>query len=129
MAYSMDLRQRVVAAYKKEKNYAKVGRDFSVAAGTVRNWVEDIEPCAVETRGRPPALDEDDLQRLEQLALRHLDASEVELAAMLAPEGQKPLHRSIINRALHKMDMSVKKRRGAPASKTEKTSRTREESG
>ena len=109
MAYSMDLRQRVVAAYKKEKNYAKVGRDFSVAAGTVRNWVEDIEPCAVETRGRPPALDED--------------------AAMLAPEGQKPLHRSIINRALHKMDMSVKKRRGAPASKTEKTSRTREESG
>ncbi len=129
MAYSMDLRKRVVAAYEKEQNYAKIGRDFSVSAGTVRNWVEDIEPCAVETRGRPPALNEGDLRRLEQLALRHCDASEVELAAMLAPQGQEPLHRSIINRALHKLDLSVKKRRGARASRTEKTSKTPEESG
>lgn len=129
MAYSMDLRLRVVAAYEKEQNYSKVARTFSVSAKTVKNWVENIEPCAVETRGRPPALDEDDLKRLEQLALRHPDASEVELAAMLAPSGQMPLHRSIINRALRKMDLSVKKRRGARASSSEKTSKTREGNG
>ena len=129
MAYSMDLRLRVVAAYEKEQNYSKVARTFSVSAKTVRNWVENIEPCAVETRGRPPALNEDDLKRLEQLALRHLDASEVELAAMLAPQGETPLHRSIIHRALHKMGLTRKKRRGARVSSRAKTSKMHEENG
>lgn len=132
MTLSMDLKKRALEAYRNgEGSQTQIARRFKIAQSTLHRWLHqpDTPEDKPETRGRPPALSPQDLDRLADLARRHHSASERELAVMLAGPDQQPLHRSIIGRALRKMGLTRKKRRGAPLSATEKTSKTPEESG
>lgn len=132
MTISQDLKQRALDAYhNQDGSQAEIAKRFRIARSTLQRWL--AEPAQAvkkeETRGRKPALDEDNLQRLEQLAMLHHSATETELAAMLAAPGEAPLHRTIIGRALRKLGLTRKKRRGALASKTAQMFKRNESSG
>lgn len=126
MAYSFDLRSRVLQAWNQKEGTKKaLAIRFKISSKTVQRWTNQTEPTAPreETRGRPPALDAQALERLRLLDEQHPDATQVELAQMLAGPDQEPLHRSIIGRALKKMGRTRKKKLGPPQKESVKTSR------
>lgn len=140
MTISNDLKQRVLKAYREQPkpNRAAIARRFDVSPNSIKNWLQEElsdQPPRPETRGRPPALSPQALAQLQRLVQQDSSATEPELAAALADCGLastddgSPLHRSIIGRALRSMGLTRKKRHGEPVSKTEKTSKTNEESG
>ena len=70
MAYSMDLRKRVVAAVEAGQAIAAVARRFSVARATVRDWRDraqrgDLSAGTPGPQG-PTKLTEADVERIRQ---------------------------------------------------------------
>ena len=70
MAYSMDLRKRVVAAVEAGQSIAAVARRFSVARATVRDWRDraqrgDLSAGTPGPQG-PTKLTEADVERIRQ---------------------------------------------------------------
>jgi transposase len=131
MTISHDLRQRVLDAYhNKEGSQLAIAKRFKIARATLQSWLkEQPETLRIETRGRPSILSEQDFERLRQLVALHPDATYIELAQLLALPGQEPCNRSVIYRALTRLNLTRKKRLGGPASKVAKTSKTQEKSG
>lgn len=129
MTLSWDLRKRVLQAWEQgEGTKTAIAARFKVSRTTVRRWINEgaHPPERPETRGRPAALDAEAFERLRRLDEKHPDATQTELAEMLAAPDEQPLHRSIIGRALQKMGRTRKKRRGRPPSESARTSSARE---
>lgn len=131
MTLSHDIRQRALDAYRnKEGSQLAIAKRFKIARATLQNWLkEKPETPFIETRGRPSILSEQDLERLRELVDQHPDATYSELAESLALPGQEPCNRSVIYRALIRLNLTRKKRLGGPASKVAKTSKKQERSG
>ena len=51
MAYSTDLRKRVLTFIAKGGSKAEASRTFSVSRRTIYNWLEDVDPFAYEKPG------------------------------------------------------------------------------
>ena len=118
-AYSMDLRQRVVAACDtRDGTRAQIAARFSVSV----SWIRDLLRRRRQTGsiapkphggGRPPAFDAEAAERLRAAVRDDDDATLAELAEA-AGVACVP---SAVHRALLRLGITRKKSRGAPPSR------------
>ena len=128
---SMDLRERLVAAYEaKEGSQAELGRRFSVSGRVVGKLVQQkkklgtLEP-QVHRRGRKPAISGDKLKALQKHVRDHPDASAEERRDAL---GLKCTVKTVYE-TLHRIGCSFKKSQRARRNKTEPTLPANEPTG
>ena len=112
---SVDLRRRVVEAYKqKEGSYRVLARRFSVAEKSIRRWVQreaatgSLAPSS-KRRGPLPKIDEAGRAAIRAMLEEQCDLTNVEIAEQLAERGIADTSSSGVSRALAKMGWSRKK--------------------
>ena len=122
--YSMDLRERVIAASDQGEPTKVVAQRFEVSPAWVRRLKQhrrergDIAPRnGGGSRGRPPKVDRD---RLAELVKQQPDATLAELRERLGVA----VTLWAICKALRGLKLSYKKSRPAPPSRTAPTSRS-----
>lgn len=127
-AYSMDLRQRVLADCDAGLEVRQVGVKYDVSESWIRRLRqrrrENNEVAPRVRKARPPqwlAIKE----QLLQLVAAKPDATLGELKKEL----QTPLSKNTLCRALQKLKLTIKKKSSAPPSKTGRTSRSGGSSG
>ena len=129
-AYSLDLRERVLAACDAGHGTKQVAEVFDVSPAWVRRLKQrrrelgTIEPLPPRY-GQPPKFTPEDLHRLADLVAEQPDATLAELKERL---GLDVTLKSICVR-LQQMKLRVKKKSSMPASKTGRTSRSFDASG
>jgi transposase len=122
-AYSMDLRERVVAACDEGGDTrAEIAERFSVSESWVRRLLQrrrETGSIAPKPRGggQPPAFDAEAGERLRQAVAADNDATLKELAAA----GGVACSTSAVDRALRRLGITRKKSRPVPPSKTDRT--------
>jgi transposase len=118
--YPMEFRVAVAAAYDECGSSIEVAELFGCSESWVRRLVQrreatggSLEPL---TPKRPDTrkLDEDDLARLRELIAQQPDLTLGELAAALGDKASVPT----VWRATQRLDLSLKKRRSTPPSRT-----------
>lgn len=111
MTYSMDLRERVVAAVNHGAPIAVVARRFNVSRPTVRDWRDRAKRQALApgTPGPkdPIKLTADDDQRMRDAIARRPGITLRELQAVVAT----PVAESTICRRLKRLGLTLKKSR------------------
>jgi transposase len=122
-AYSVDLRERVVAAVERGMPRSEVVATFAISLATLKRWLalkrdhHTLEPG--QSRGRPLSLNDDDLQALRDRLIATPDATlEQHLAWWNELHPERTVSRSTIDRAITKLDWTRKKRPSSPANKT-----------
>jgi transposase len=119
---SLDLRQRVVEAYKRGGlTYVQVAEQFSVGQASVSRWLRlERETGDVRRRprggGRQRLVGAEDEKVLEKLVLAHPDWTEDEYAKALSEALARPLKASTVGRAIRRLGYGVKKRPSLPTS-------------
>ena len=115
-AYSLDLRQRVVAAYEKGKgSIAEVAEQFNVGQTFVKKMLRQqreqgsVAPLA-HGGGRQPSLSEKEHRLLRQKVKERSDISLAELQEHLAPKAGLTVSLPTIHRSLRALGRSHKKR-------------------
>jgi transposase len=115
-AYSLDLRQRVVAAYEQGKgSLAEVAEQFNVGQTFVKKMLRQkretgsVAPLA-HGGGRQPSLSEKEHHLLRRKVKEQPDASLAELQERLATEAGVTVSLPTIHRSLHSSGLSRKKR-------------------
>jgi transposase len=122
-AYSLDLRQRVLAAVDEGKlNRLQISYLFRVSLSWIRRLVqrrrETGEIVARQQRHGPlPTFTEEHYQQLRDLVRSYPDATLAELAQRLG-EG---VGRNTVWRALKKLGLTLKKSRSGPANRIVRT--------
>ena len=123
MAYPMELRVAVAAAYDECESSTEVAELFGCSASWVRRLIQrreasggSLEPL---TPKRPDTrkLDDADLARLRELIARKPDMTLGELAAAMSHKASVPT----IWRATQALDLPLKKRLRTPVSRTGRT--------
>lgn len=109
MAYSMDLRRRVVEAVEAGEKIATVARRFSVAWPTVKDWRDrarrdELEPAKPGPKG-PIKLTEAD----DQLMRQEVEKDRGVTANALLPKLSVTVVESTVCRRLNKLGLVVKK--------------------
>jgi transposase len=123
-SYSLDLRQRIVDAYRKgDGSVRELAQRFVVAPNTVENYLRlERETGSVAPRphrgGPAPKLDEAGVQQVRTLLEEKNDQTLAELTEQLADRHQVRVSPSTVWRAVQGLGITRKKRRSAPASKT-----------
>lgn len=124
-AKSLDLRERVVAAYaNKEGSFAELGRRFMVGEATVNRWVTkhrktgSLKP--LPKGGSKPKLTEEHRAALAAWVTAECDLTLEELAAKLKAEFGVGVSITTVSRWLIRMDFTLKKspRSSKPAKRT-----------
>ena len=119
MAYSMDLRERVIADCDAGLGTKAVAQKYSVSRAWVRRLKQHRrERGDIETRvgtGRPAVIDADQLQTL---VAQQPDATLVELRDRLG----LAVTPQAVSKALRRLGFTFKKRRSARRSRTDPTS-------
>lgn len=121
VAYSQDLRDRVLAAYDRGLKTKYVADLFRVS----RSWARRVKQRrreSGETAPRPrggATIIKIDSARLADLVKQHPDATTKELHALLGADCGE----SAVGMALRRLGLSFKKRRSMPPNKTVRTSR------
>ena len=115
-AYSLDLRQRVVAAYEKGKSsIAEVAEQFNVGQTFVKKMLRQkreqgsVAPLA-HGGGRQPSLSEKEHRLLRQQVKEQPDISLAELQEHLAAKAQIVVSLPTIHRHLRSLRLSHKKK-------------------
>ncbi len=130
-AYSLDLRERVVAAAREEDlTRAEVAQRFGIGEATLYNWLRrwQDEGSLVPRRhggGRRPSLDEGGMQQLKMLVEEQNDRTLEEYRALLAEKTGGAMSTSALDRALTQLALPRKKRRFTPPSRSETMSSKR----
>jgi len=111
MAYSMDLRERVVAAVEAGASMGSVAKRFSVAHPTVRDWRDRARAGRLAAdkpgpRGAVKLTEADDRMMRQQVAARP-GITAKELMPMLGV----PVVESTVCRRLRKLGLRLKKSR------------------
>ena len=125
-AYSMDLRQRVLAAYDQGKKTAQIAEQFDVCPAWARRLKQRRRELGIigplpHNAGRKPKLDESARARLREFIAAHPDATLEEMRSGLKLE----VSIGCLWTTLDQMDLRFKKSRLAPASsRTGRTSRS-----
>ena len=125
---SMDLRQRIVAAYQAgEGTFDDLAARFHVGRATVNRLLGlkrrtgGLQP-APHGGGVPPKIGEADQERLRALVDERKDATAQELTDAYSARFGVQLGRSSMVRALKRAGVTVKKSRSAPRKSTGRTS-------
>lgn len=115
-AYSLDLRERVVAAYERGKgSIAEVAEQFNVGQTFVKKMLRQkreqgsVAPLA-HGGGRRPSLSDKEHRLLRQKVREQPDASLAELQDHLARKARVTVSRPTIHRSLRAAGLSHKKR-------------------
>lgn len=118
--YSMDLRIRVLEAYKrKEGSIRKLAKRFEVHWRTVANWLRRLDKeqsvgPRIQRHGPLPKLDEKGYETLGELWEKHPDATRQELAQELQNILGIELHVTGVGRALRRIRVTRKKKSASP---------------
>ena len=109
MAYSMDLRKRVVSSVGEEKSITWVSRRFRVARSTVRDWVArhhrgELAPGTPGPKGSVK-LTATDESMLRQAIATHPGMTAKQLMPLLGV----PVVESTVCRALKRLGLSLKR--------------------
>ena len=124
-AYSLDLRERAVAAAREEDlTRAEVAQRFGIGEATLYNWLRrwQDEGSLVPRGhggGRRPSLDEAGMRQLTILVEEQNDRTLEEYRALLVDKTGVEMSTSALDRALKKLTLPRKKRRCAPTSRSE----------
>jgi transposase len=120
---SLDLRERILASYDQEEgNREEIAQRYCVSLGLVKKLLQqrrrtgDIAPRHRHS-GRKPFIVPDHHRQLRMLLSRKPDLTLKELRAALQLNCTLPA----IHYVLEKLNLTYKKRRSAPASKTVRT--------
>jgi len=123
-AYSLDLRQRILAAVDEQTlTRPQIAQLFSVSTSWIRRLVQrrretgSIEPLRHRS-GPKPALNEENLQHLRELVREKSDATLEELRGRLAVR----VSVMTVCRALKQLRLPLKKSPSVPPSRTVRTS-------
>jgi transposase len=125
--YSIDLRQRIVDAYNNgEGSIRELAERFEVAPNTVQNYLTqlratgDLAPSP-HGGGMSRKIDETGEQALVTLLEEKNDQTLAELVEQMEQRQQVHVSVPTMSRTLHRMGITRKKGRWAPASKTART--------
>ena len=116
-AYSLDLRERVVAAAREEElTQAELAARFRVSTGTVSTWLRRVaETGSVAPKprggGRRASVDEPGAKLLTDLVRERNDRTLDELAALYHARTHVRLSRSALWRAVTRLGLGRKKSR------------------
>ena len=119
-AYSIEFRRKIIKAYEDESiSQRKLANRFGVAMSFVQKLLKqyretDSVAPKKRTQQTPPKLTESNLAVLRRLVEAQNDATLEELRGQLAAEINVLVSRSTIDRALKKLDLTLKKRRSTP---------------
>lgn len=122
MTYSMDLRERVVAAVHKGDPIAVIARRFNIARPTVRDWYRrslknQLPPDVPGPKG-PVKLTAADEALIRRMVKEQPGITLAELSKMLSV----PVVQSTVWRAMQRMKMSLKKKPSSRQNKHASTS-------
>ncbi len=125
--YSIDLRQRIVGAYRnREGSIRELAERFAVAPNTVQNYLIRARETgglapSPHGGGMPRKIDEAGENALVALLEEKSHQTLGELVERM--EHRRHVHVSVstMSRTLHRMEITRKKGRWAPASKTART--------
>ena len=127
---SVDLRERVVAAYKnKEGTTRELAERFCISSGTVSNWTRQAEERGtlepISPPGRPSFWQEAEQKALREQMKKTPDATLEQVAETLAPKFGRTFDKSVLSRQLAKLGLTRKKKTSTPASATPRNSKPR----
>ncbi len=128
--YGMDLRCRVVAAYRRgEGSVRELAEQFELAPNTVQRWVAREQTTGSATPrphggGASARLTRQRLAVLWRLVAEDSDATLSTLTARLARATHCHVHPSTISRALARLGVTQKKKRSTRLSAIARTSNT-----
>jgi transposase len=116
MALSIDLRERVAAAYEAGNgSYEEIAEDFGVAICSVRRWVDLLrETGSVKKRSAPgaaPRIKDCQLVELAQIVEEKPDRSLNELCVIWQERFGVMISKSAMDRSLVRANLTLKKRR------------------
>jgi transposase len=124
-AYSIDLRKRVLAAYDSGKySLNHIAKQFQVTT----RWIQKLRQQRKQegsiaprppNKGRKPAFQDDNLEKLEQFINTHPDATLEETKRYFL--GAVECSIVTIHNTLKRLKLRYKKKRYVPTNKTEKT--------
>jgi len=123
LPYSIDFRRKIIKAHEDESiSQRKLAKRFGVALSFVQKLLKQYRETdsvgpKIRTQQTPPKLTEDHLAVLRRLVEEQNDATLEELREQLATEINVSVSRSTIDRALKKLDLTLKKRRSMPMKK------------
>jgi transposase len=116
-AYSMDLRERLVACRREEHlSEAALAARFRVSTGTVSHWLQRVEATGSvapkpHAGGRAPGIDAAGAALLRTLVDEQNDRTLAELATLYAARTGVPPSRAALSRRLIQLGLGRKKRR------------------
>ena len=113
-AYSMDLRERIVAACAEGATQKSVAQRFGVCAKTVQRYVARAAAGALAPRplpGRAPRVDEAAQRPLQALVSERPDWTLDSLSAAWTERTRQHLPRSTLHDSLKRAGLSYKKKR------------------
>lgn len=123
-AYSLDLRERVVAAYEKgEETISEVAARFSVGATFLKKMLRQKRATGSLERlpaqaGAKRALSDEHRAWLEKQIQKQPDATLGELKAALAAEKKVSVSAPTVSRELKELGLPRKKSRSSPPKET-----------
>jgi transposase len=121
MAYSLDLRHRVVAALERGQSVSAVSRLFELSRSTVvryRDQHQQTGQLASRTSpGRPALIAPEQYPELEAQFTAHPDSTLDAHCQLWAERTGVVLSRATLSRTLQRLGWSFKKRRWQPANK------------
>lgn len=130
-AYSLDLRMRVVEAYRKHQgSQRELAKRFAVSLSFIRDLMRRVRQTgSIEPKphggGYPTKITDDGLQRISQLVVADSDATLAELCEQLVKVHCVRIGCSTMCRTLKKLRLTRKKRRSMPMSGIPKLSSNR----
>lgn len=112
--HSLDLRERVVAAWQQGEGKSAIALRFMLGYATVRRYIARFEAtgsvCArAHGGGAPRKVDAAGEGVLRQLVCERPDATDEELARVYAVRAGRSIHHATVNRALRRMGLTRKK--------------------
>lgn len=122
-AYSIEFRRKIIKVHEDESiSQRKLAKRFGVALSFVQKLLKqyretDSVAPKIRTQQTPSKLTEEHLSVLRRLVEAQNDATLEELREQLAAKIDVLVSRSTIDRALKKLDLTLKKRRSMPMRK------------
>jgi len=114
-AYSMDLRIRVIEAYKQGKgSMQELAKVFSIHWRTAQNWINRFEKektvgPKIYKRGPEPKIKDEQLPRIQELIVSNNAMSQDELKEQIKKELDIEVSLSTVGRAMGRLEMTKKK--------------------
>ena len=123
MAYSTDLRKRVLAAVDEGLSHTAAAERYQIARASIAKWVklrrETGSLAARHSPGRRRTIALGDSEALRAQLTAQPDATlTAHVAHWVSTHPSQPLSRATMGRAIQRLDWTRKKSRSTPASKT-----------